>query len=104
MPILYPELQACIVTCRVVQKDGYTPAPFARISICTIVHFLWWNIPLFKTSAIANVYGKASFTLDKNTRYEFRIAWTGADARTRFWKEPLKTKICPWTMTATAPW
>jgi hypothetical protein len=106
MPILYPEktLQPCTVSCRVVQKDGYTPASFASVTVFKVFRFLWWDILWYVTGGTADFYGKIAFSLERNTRYKFRVGWTGTDGKRRGWEEPLITQICPWTMTLKAPW
>jgi hypothetical protein len=88
----------------VVQMDGYTPCPFAIVSVYRAVRFLWWEIRRHVATQVADFYGKTSFTLDKGWKYYVRAQWIGADGRKRDWTEPIILTFDWWPMRLRAPW
>ena len=95
--------EKCQLNIQVQQKDG-SPAPFARIAIFRVVRFLWWDIWWHVITVMADFYGKATVTLEKNVRYQVRARWIGADGRWREKTEPIILTVCPWTMRIQFPW
>jgi hypothetical protein len=92
------------VTIQVLQADGRTPAPFAKIDVFKMVPFLWWTIPSHVISTATNLYGRATVWMDYNIRHDVRVIWTGTDWRVRTKTEPIIPRDPTWTMTIVFPW